>query len=58
MGTLTDQAVMRDTQTKLSRTFSLMTYSSVEEVDVAMSAEPQEVAGCLVKPGSCFWRIL
>ena len=50
MGTLTDQAVMRDTQTKLSRTFSLMTYSSVEEVDVAMSAEPQEVAGQKLHP--------
>ena len=57
-GTLTDRAVMRDAQAKHSRTFSLTTYLGVEEVDVAMSAEPHEVAGCLVKPESCFWRIL
>ena len=41
---------MRDAQTKHSRTYSLMTYLSVKEVDVATSAEPHKVARCLVKP--------
>ena len=37
-GTLTVCAVMRDPQTKRPRTSSFVTYSSIEEVDAAVSA--------------------
>ncbi|KAG5282564.1 hypothetical protein AALO_G00057400 [Alosa alosa] len=49
-GTLTDCVVMRDSQTKRSRGFGFVTYSSVKEVDEAMSARPHKVDGRLVEP--------
>lgn len=49
-GTLTDCVVMRDSQTKRSRGFGFVTYSSVKEVDAAMSARPHKVDGRLVEP--------
>ncbi|XP_026968867.1 heterogeneous nuclear ribonucleoprotein A1-like [Sagmatias obliquidens] len=42
-GTLTDCVVMRDPNTKRSRGFGVVTYATVEEVDAAMKARPQEV---------------
>uniref|UniRef100_A0A8C5K4A2 RRM domain-containing protein n=1 Tax=Jaculus jaculus TaxID=51337 RepID=A0A8C5K4A2_JACJA len=49
-GTLTDYVVMRDPQTKRSRGFGFVTYSSVEEVDAAMCARPHKVDGHVVEP--------
>ncbi|XP_063064222.1 heterogeneous nuclear ribonucleoprotein A1b isoform X1 [Engraulis encrasicolus] len=49
-GTLTDCVVMRDSQTKRSRGFGFVTYSSVKEVDEAMTARPHKVDGRLVEP--------
>ncbi|KAB0384742.1 hypothetical protein FD755_006659 [Muntiacus reevesi] len=42
-GTLTDCVVMRDPNTKRSRGFGFVTYSTVEEVDAAMNARPHKV---------------
>lgn len=41
---------MRDSQTKRSRGFGFVTYSSVKEVDEAMTARPHKVDGRLVEP--------
>ncbi|XP_036446527.1 heterogeneous nuclear ribonucleoprotein A1b [Colossoma macropomum] len=49
-GTLTDCVVMKDPNSKRSRGFGFVTYSSVEEVDAAMSARPHKVDGRLVEP--------
>ncbi|KAM9444419.1 heterogeneous nuclear ribonucleoprotein A1a [Clarias gariepinus] len=49
-GTLTDCVVMRDPNTKRSRGFGFVTYSSVNEVDVAMDARPHKVDGRAVEP--------
>uniref|UniRef100_A0A8C9RGK7 Heterogeneous nuclear ribonucleoprotein A1-like n=1 Tax=Scleropages formosus TaxID=113540 RepID=A0A8C9RGK7_SCLFO len=49
-GTLTDCVVMRDPNTKRSRGFGFVTYSSVKEVDAAMSARPHKVDGRVVEP--------
>nr|XP_042698016.1 heterogeneous nuclear ribonucleoprotein A1-like [Chrysemys picta bellii] len=49
-GTLTDCMVMRDPNTKRSRGFGFVTYSTVEEVDAAMNARPQKVDGRVVEP--------
>ncbi|NWR93045.1 ROA1 protein, partial [Furnarius figulus] len=49
-GTLTDCVVMRDPNTKRSRGFGFVTYSSVEEVDAAMNARPHKVDGRVVEP--------
>uniref|UniRef100_A0A3B3RWI4 Heterogeneous nuclear ribonucleoprotein A1b n=1 Tax=Paramormyrops kingsleyae TaxID=1676925 RepID=A0A3B3RWI4_9TELE len=49
-GALTDCVVMRDPNTKRSRGFGFVTYSSVEEVDAAMSARPHKVDGRVVEP--------
>ncbi|KAI4894002.1 hypothetical protein NFI96_017426, partial [Prochilodus magdalenae] len=49
-GTLTDCVVMRDSNTKRSRGFGFVTYSSVEEVDAAMKARPHKVDGRAVEP--------
>ncbi|XP_042562854.1 heterogeneous nuclear ribonucleoprotein A1b isoform X2 [Clupea harengus] len=49
-GTLTDCVVMRDSQTKRSRGFGFVTYSSVKEVDEAMTMRPHKVDGRLVEP--------
>uniref|UniRef100_A0AAY4D9I7 RRM domain-containing protein n=1 Tax=Denticeps clupeoides TaxID=299321 RepID=A0AAY4D9I7_9TELE len=49
-GTLTDCVVMRDSETKRSRGFGFVTYSSVKEVDAAMSARPHKVDGRAVEP--------
>lgn len=49
-GTLTDCVVMRDSGTKRSRGFGFVTYSSVQEVDAAMSARPHKVDGRVVEP--------
>uniref|UniRef100_A0A2I3HP53 RRM domain-containing protein n=1 Tax=Nomascus leucogenys TaxID=61853 RepID=A0A2I3HP53_NOMLE len=48
--TLTDCVVMRDPQTKRSRSFQFVTYSCVEEVDATMCARPHKVDGHLVEP--------
>lgn len=42
--------VMRDPNTKRSRGFGFVTYSSVEEVDAAMNARPHKVDGRVVEP--------
>ncbi|KAG5205698.1 hypothetical protein JEQ12_018948 [Ovis aries] len=42
-GTLTDCVVMRDPNTKRSRSFGFVTYATVEEVDAAMNARPHKV---------------
>ncbi|XP_043939892.1 heterogeneous nuclear ribonucleoprotein A1 isoform X2 [Protopterus annectens] len=49
-GALTDCVVMRDPNTKRSRGFGFVTYSTVEEVDAAMSARPHKVDGRVVEP--------
>ncbi|KAL4646195.1 heterogeneous nuclear ribonucleoprotein A1-like [Arapaima gigas] len=49
-GTLTDCVVMRDPNTKRSRGFGFVTYSSVKEVDAAMEARPHKVDGRVVEP--------
>ncbi|XP_048034919.1 heterogeneous nuclear ribonucleoprotein A1b isoform X2 [Megalobrama amblycephala] len=49
-GTLTDCVVMKDPNTKRSRGFGFVTYSSVTEVDAAMDARPHKVDGRLVEP--------
>ncbi|XP_032994456.1 heterogeneous nuclear ribonucleoprotein A1 isoform X4 [Lacerta agilis] len=49
-GTLTDCVVMRDPNTKRSRGFGFVTYSTVEEVDAAMNARPHKVDGRVVEP--------
>eukprot|EP00066_Takifugu_rubripes_P001776 XP_003963199.2 PREDICTED: heterogeneous nuclear ribonucleoprotein A1 [Takifugu rubripes] len=49
-GTLTDCVVMRDPNSKRSRGFGFVTYSSVDEVDLAMTARPHKVDGRVVEP--------
>ncbi|XP_049919789.1 heterogeneous nuclear ribonucleoprotein A1b [Epinephelus moara] len=49
-GGLTDCVVMRDPNSKRSRGFGFVTYSSVDEVDAAMSARPHKVDGRVVEP--------
>ncbi|XP_048839895.1 heterogeneous nuclear ribonucleoprotein A1b isoform X2 [Brienomyrus brachyistius] len=49
-GTLTDCVVMRDPNTKRSRGFGFVTYSSVNEVNAAMEARPHKVDGRVVEP--------
>ncbi|KAJ8258992.1 hypothetical protein COCON_G00180040 [Conger conger] len=49
-GVLTDCVVMRDPNTKRSRGFGFVTYSSVNEVDAAMEARPHKVDGRVVEP--------
>ncbi|XP_013856876.1 heterogeneous nuclear ribonucleoprotein A3 [Austrofundulus limnaeus] len=49
-GSLTDCVVMRDPNSKRSRGFGFVTYSSVTEVDDAMSARPHKVDGRVVEP--------
>lgn len=41
---------MRDPNSKRSRGFGFVTYSSVKEVDAAMSARPHKVDGRVVEP--------
>lgn len=41
---------MRDPNTKRSRGFGFVTYSTVEEVDAAMNARPHKVDGRVVEP--------
>ncbi|XP_051897071.1 heterogeneous nuclear ribonucleoprotein A3 isoform X2 [Pristis pectinata] len=48
-GQLTDCVVMRE-PSKRSRGFGFVTYSSVSEVDAAMSARPHKVDGRVVEP--------
>nr|XP_033792519.1 heterogeneous nuclear ribonucleoprotein A1 isoform X2 [Geotrypetes seraphini] len=49
-GVLTDCVVMRDPNTKRSRGFGFVTYSTVEEVDACMNARPHRVDGRVVEP--------
>uniref|UniRef100_A0A8C3JP59 RRM domain-containing protein n=1 Tax=Calidris pygmaea TaxID=425635 RepID=A0A8C3JP59_9CHAR len=49
-GGLRTLVVMRDPNTKRSRGFGFVTYSSVEEVDAAMNARPHKVDGRVVEP--------
>uniref|UniRef100_A0A671N6P5 Heterogeneous nuclear ribonucleoprotein A1-like n=1 Tax=Sinocyclocheilus anshuiensis TaxID=1608454 RepID=A0A671N6P5_9TELE len=49
-GALTDCVVMKDPNTKRSRGFGFVTYSSVFEVDASMDARPHKVDGRLVEP--------
>ncbi|XP_019951688.1 heterogeneous nuclear ribonucleoprotein A1b isoform X2 [Paralichthys olivaceus] len=49
-GSLTDCVVMRDPNTKRSRGFGFVTYSSVQEVDDAMNDRPHKVDGRVVEP--------
>ncbi|XP_043988671.1 heterogeneous nuclear ribonucleoprotein A3 [Gambusia affinis] len=49
-GSLTDCVVMRDPNSKRSRGFGFVTYSSVPEVDEAMKARPHKVDGRVVEP--------
>ncbi|XP_075898258.1 heterogeneous nuclear ribonucleoprotein A1-like [Nelusetta ayraudi] len=49
-GSLTDCVVMRDSLNKRSRGFGFVTYSSVDEVDAAMTARPHKVDGRVVEP--------
>lgn len=41
---------MRDPNSKRSRGFGFVTYSSVDEVDLAMAARPHKVDGRVVEP--------
>ncbi|XP_077347438.1 heterogeneous nuclear ribonucleoproteins A2/B1 isoform X2 [Lithobates pipiens] len=49
-GKLTDCVVMRDPQSKRSRGFGFVTFSSMNEVDAAMSARPHSIDGRVVEP--------
>ncbi|XP_068599729.1 heterogeneous nuclear ribonucleoprotein A1b [Brachionichthys hirsutus] len=49
-GSLTDCVVMRDPNTKRSRGFGFVTYSSVQEVNDAMDERPHKVDGRVVEP--------
>ncbi|XP_059801074.1 heterogeneous nuclear ribonucleoproteins A2/B1-like isoform X1 [Hypanus sabinus] len=49
-GKLTDCVVMRDPQTKKSRGFGFVTFSTAEEVDDAMAARPHKIDGRVVEP--------
>ncbi|XP_037684166.1 heterogeneous nuclear ribonucleoprotein A1-like [Choloepus didactylus] len=49
-GMLTDCVIMRDPNTKRSRGFGFVMYSTVEEVDAAMNARPHKVDGRVVEP--------
>ncbi|OCT92947.1 hypothetical protein XELAEV_18016014mg [Xenopus laevis] len=49
-GALTDCVVMRDPNSKRSRGFGFVTYSSTDEVDAAMTARPHKVDGRVVEP--------
>ncbi|KAM4796445.1 heterogeneous nuclear ribonucleoprotein A1 isoform 2-T2 [Rhinophrynus dorsalis] len=49
-GTLTDCVVMRDPNSKRSRGFGFVTYTSAEEVDACMNARPHRVDGRVVEP--------
>ncbi|EHB06839.1 Heterogeneous nuclear ribonucleoprotein A1 [Heterocephalus glaber] len=49
-GTLTDSVVMRDPNTKCSRAFGFVTYTTVEEVDAAMNVRPHKLDGRVVEP--------
>ncbi|TRY96114.1 hypothetical protein DNTS_015582 [Danionella cerebrum] len=49
-GTLTDCVVMKDPNSKRSRGFGFVTYSSVDEVNACMDARPHKVDGRLVEP--------
>ncbi|XP_067858191.1 heterogeneous nuclear ribonucleoproteins A2/B1-like isoform X2 [Heptranchias perlo] len=49
-GKLTDCVVMRDPQTKRSRGFGFVTFTSAEEVDDAMAARPHKIDGRVVEP--------
>ncbi|XP_063308431.1 heterogeneous nuclear ribonucleoproteins A2/B1 isoform X1 [Pelobates fuscus] len=49
-GKLTDCVVMRDPASKRSRGFGFVTFSSMNEVDAAMSARPHSIDGRVVEP--------
>ncbi|XP_051871750.1 heterogeneous nuclear ribonucleoproteins A2/B1-like isoform X1 [Pristis pectinata] len=49
-GKLTDCVVMRDPQSKKSRGFGFVTFSTAEEVDDAMAARPHKIDGRVVEP--------
>uniref|UniRef100_A0A2K5YCE4 RRM domain-containing protein n=1 Tax=Mandrillus leucophaeus TaxID=9568 RepID=A0A2K5YCE4_MANLE len=49
-GTLMDCVVMRDPNTKCSRSFGFVTYATVEEVNAAMNARPHKVDGGVLEP--------
>ncbi|XP_075068355.1 heterogeneous nuclear ribonucleoproteins A2/B1 isoform X2 [Mixophyes fleayi] len=49
-GKLTDCVVMRDPSSKRSRGFGFVTFSSMGEVDAAMSARPHSIDGRVVEP--------
>uniref|UniRef100_A0A8C5P8N2 RRM domain-containing protein n=1 Tax=Leptobrachium leishanense TaxID=445787 RepID=A0A8C5P8N2_9ANUR len=49
-GKLTDCVVMRDPASKRSRGFGFFTFSSMNEVDSAMSARPHTIDGRVVEP--------
>ncbi|KAG8573122.1 hypothetical protein GDO81_012297 [Engystomops pustulosus] len=49
-GKLTDCVVMRDPSSKRSRGFGFVTFSSMNEVDAAMSARPHSIDGRVVEP--------
>ncbi|XP_077816340.1 heterogeneous nuclear ribonucleoprotein A1-like [Macaca mulatta] len=49
-GMLMDCVVMRDSNTKCSRSFEFVTYATVEEVDAAINARPHKVDGRVMEP--------
>ncbi|KAK7797715.1 hypothetical protein U0070_020799 [Myodes glareolus] len=49
-GTLKNFVIMKDPQTKLSRSFGFVTYSCVEQVDAAMCAQPHKVDKHVLEP--------